>query len=81
MAFGFFNPEGQWDVENKGVKPDVEIELDPKAVAEGYDPQLERAVAIAMEQMKTHPVPQPKRPPYPNYQRPTAPTTGTGAGN
>ena len=28
--FGFFNPEGQWDVENKGVKPDVEVEMDPK---------------------------------------------------
>jgi len=78
--FGFFNPEGQWDVENKGVKPDVEIELEPKAVAEGHDPQLERAVTIAMEQMKTHPVPQPKRPAYPNYQRPTTGTTGTGAG-
>jgi tricorn protease len=79
--FGFFNPEGQWDVENKGVKPDVEIDLDPKSVSEGRDPQLERAVAIAMEQMKTHPVPQPKRPPYPNYQRTTLPSTGTGAGN
>lgn len=78
--FGFFNPEGQWDVENKGVKPDVEVELDPKAVHEGHDPQLERAVAIAMEQMKTHPAPQPKRPPYPNYQRPATPgATGTGA--
>ena len=32
-SFGFFNPEGQWDVENKGVTPDVEVELDPKAGA------------------------------------------------
>jgi tricorn protease len=78
--FGFFNPEGQWDVENKGVKPDVEIELEPKAVAEGHDPQLERAVAIAMEQMKTHPVPQPKRPAYPNYQHPVTGTTGAAGG-
>ena len=53
--FGFFNPEGQWDVENKGVKPDVEVEMDPKLVKEGHDPQLERAVAIALEQMKTQP--------------------------
>jgi tricorn protease len=79
--FGFFNPANQWDVENKGVGPDVEVEMDPKAVSEGHDPQLERAVAIAMEQMKTNPVPQPVRPPYPNYQRPAAPArTGTGAG-
>ena len=68
--FGFFNPNGEWDVENKGVKPDVEVELDPKLVREGHDPQLERAVSIALEQMKEHPVPQPQRPPYPNYQRP-----------
>jgi len=64
------------------VKPDVEVEMDPKAVKEGHDPQLERAVAIAMEQMKDHPVPQPKRPAFPNYQRPaaTGAATGTGAG-
>jgi tricorn protease len=78
--FGFFNPEGQWDVENKGVAPDVAVEMDPKSVKEGHDPQLERAVAIAMEQMKTHPVPQPKRPVYPNYQRPTTPSGSTGSG-
>jgi tricorn protease len=81
--FGFFNPAGEWDVENKGVAPDVEVEMDPKAVKEGKDPQLERAVAIALEQLKQHPVPQPKRPPYPNYQRPAGPApanTGGGAG-
>ena len=38
-------------------------------------------MAVAMEQMKDHPVPQPKRPPYPNYQRPAgaAATTSTSA--
>jgi tricorn protease len=69
--FGFFNPEGRWDVENKGVAPDVEVELDPKLVREGHDPQLERAVAIAMQQLKEHPVPQPHRPEYPNYHTQT----------
>jgi tricorn protease len=82
--FGFFNPEGRWDVENKGVAPDVEVELDPQLVQEGRDPQLERAVAIAMEQLKEHPVPEPHRPPYPNYQtrggtaRPAAAGAGGG---
>jgi tricorn protease len=83
--FGFFNPSGQWDVENHGVAPDVEVDLDPKAVHEGHDPQLERAVAIAMEQMKANPVPEPHRPPFPNYQnpnqqsRPASVTDGTGS--
>ncbi len=68
--FGFFNPAGEWDVENHGVAPDVEVEQDPKAVHAGHDPQLERAVAIAMEQMEKNPVPAPHRPPFPNYQNP-----------
>jgi tricorn protease len=79
-SFGFFSPKGQWDVENHGTPPDVEVDMDPKAVHDGHDPQLEKAVAIAMEEMKTHPVPQPNRPPFPNYQAPPARTT-TGGGN
>ena len=74
-SFAFFNAEGQWDVENKGVAPDVEVDQDPKLVADGHDPQLERAVAIAMQQMKEHPAPEPHRPAYPNYNRPTPSTS------
>ena len=77
--FGFFSPEGQWDVENHGVAPDIEVELDPKAVHDGHDPQLERAVAVAMDQLKKNPPPEPKRPPFPNYQRRTGAASG-GAG-
>jgi tricorn protease len=66
-GFAFFNPEGQWDVENHGVQPDYEVEMDPKAVAEGHDPQLEKAVALALQELSEHPVPEPHRPAYPNY--------------
>jgi tricorn protease len=76
--FGFFSPKGQWDIENHGTSPDVEVELDPKAVHEGHDPQLERAVAVALEQLKAHPVPTPNRPAFPNYQTP-APTSASGS--
>lgn len=68
-SFGFFSPSGQWEVENHGVAPDVEVDMDPKAVSEGHDPQLERAVSIALEELKRNPPPQPHRPPYPNYNR------------
>ncbi|MEO8372501.1 MAG: PDZ domain-containing protein, partial [Candidatus Solibacter sp.] len=79
--FGFFSPEGNWDVENHGVAPDVEVEQDPKLVAEGHDPQLERAVAVALQLLEKNPPPTPKRPAYPNYQRPVKPTgTSTTAG-
>jgi tricorn protease len=81
-SFGFFSPAGEWDVENHGVAPDVEVELDPKAVHEGRDPQLERAVTIAMQQMDKNPAPTPHRPAFPNYnnpsQRPAREATGTG---
>jgi tricorn protease len=76
--YGFFNPDGQWDVENKGVAPDIEVELDPKLVHEGHDPQLERAVAVALDELKEHPGSQPKRPAYPNYNRPA--TGGRASG-
>jgi tricorn protease len=78
-SFGFFNPTGQWDVENHGTPPDVEVELDPKAVHDGHDPQLERAVTVALKEMETHPVPKPIRPPFPNYQHPTQQRPGTSA--
>ncbi|HLJ47722.1 MAG TPA: PDZ domain-containing protein [Bryobacteraceae bacterium] len=77
--FGFFSPEGKWDVENHGVAPDVEVELDPKSVHEGHDPQLERAVAIAMQQLEKTPYPEPHRPAFPNYQRPAPRPTTEGA--
>ena len=68
-SVAFFSPAGQWDVENHGVDPDVVVEQDPKAVAEGHDPQLEKAVAVALEQLKQNPPPEPHRPAYPNYHQ------------
>ncbi|MBV9341187.1 MAG: PDZ domain-containing protein, partial [Acidobacteria bacterium] len=80
-SFGFFSPSGKWEIENHGVAPDVEVDMDPKLVAEGHDPQLERAVAIAMAELKKNPPPQPHKPPYPNYNREvTAGVRATTAG-
>ena len=64
-----WNPNGQWEVENQGIAPDIEIEFDPKAVRQGHDPQLEKAVEVVMAELKQHPVPQPVRPRSPNYHR------------
>ncbi len=63
---------GDWEVENVGIAPDVEVENDPASVAAGRDPQLERAVELTLEALKNQPVVMPRRPPYPNYH----PTTG-----
>jgi len=64
---GFFNPEGEWEVENAGVAPDVMVDQDPRAVADGADPQLDAAVAIALQALQVAPPEQPRRPPYPVY--------------
>jgi tricorn protease len=60
---------GDWEVENAGVAPDVEVENDPASVAAGHDPQLERAVELTLEALKKNPVVMPPRPPYPNYHK------------
>lgn len=66
-SVAFFSPEGQWDVENHGVDPDITVDQDPKAVAEGHDPQLEKAVAVALDELQKHPNPEPHKPAYPRY--------------
>ena len=63
----FYNRDGQWDVENHGVAPDVEVDITPKDWMAGRDPQLEKAVAVVMDQLKAHPLPVAKRPAFPNY--------------
>jgi tricorn protease len=68
-SFGFFNPEGQWEVENHGVQPDYEVDMEPKPVSEGHDPQLEKAVSLALEELAKHPAPEPHKPAYPDYTR------------
>lgn len=64
-AIGGLN--GHWVVEGHGIPPDVEVWQDPKLVREGHDPQLERAVAVAMQLLKEHPLPHYSPPPYPNF--------------
>ncbi len=43
---------GQWIVENHGVDPDIEIDNDPVKEFAGTDEQLEKAVQVALEQLK-----------------------------
>ncbi|HEY9166568.1 MAG TPA: PDZ domain-containing protein [Candidatus Kryptonia bacterium] len=53
---GFYNLSGAWDVENKGIAPDIDVIITPKDVAAGRDPQLESAVNEALRLLKEHPV-------------------------
>ena len=65
---GYFAADGHWAVENTGVAPDVDVENWPKDVNAGHDPQLEKAVEIAMQQLRDHPVARMmKEPPPPTW--------------
>lgn len=70
--FGFFNPESKWEVENHGTEPDIEIDLDPKLWREGRDSQLEKAVELAMAELKKNPPIVPKKPDFPDYHKGTS---------
>jgi tricorn protease len=69
---------GEWEVENKGVAPDIEVEFDPKEWRAGRDPQLEKAVEVVMDALKKNPRPQYKRPAYPNYHTGNGRATAAG---
>ena len=43
---------GAWTAENTGVPPDIEVEILPMDWRAGRDPQLERAVQIALEELQ-----------------------------
>jgi len=63
--FGIYDTEGNWIIENEGVAPDIFIEQLPKDLLQGRDPQLERTINILLEEMKTYP--------YKNIRKPADP--------
>lgn len=52
-------------VENVGVAPDIEVEQLPSDIIKGRDPQLEKAIEVALDELKKNPQVEPTRPPYP----------------
>jgi tricorn protease len=60
-----FWAEDGFRVENEGVPPDIEIEMWPKDVIAGRDPQLEKAIEVILRSLKENPLPAVKRPPFP----------------
>ncbi|MCB9890137.1 MAG: PD40 domain-containing protein [Planctomycetes bacterium] len=64
-SFGIMDENGDWVVENVGVTPDHTVIEYPKPIIEGGDPQLERAVELAMQALQNH---EPRR--LPEYHPP-----------
>jgi tricorn protease len=40
--------------ENQGISPDIEVDARPDLIAQGRDPQLEKAVEVLLEQLKKY---------------------------
>ncbi|MBX7173335.1 MAG: PDZ domain-containing protein [Pyrinomonadaceae bacterium] len=66
----FRNLQGGLDVENKGVAPDIEVDLDPVMWRQGRDSQLEKAVEVTLKAAQQNPVKKPANGAFPNYQKP-----------
>ena len=65
-----FDPvSGQYVIDNVGVPPDIEVELDPAEWRKGVDTQLKAAVEELKKQMAAHPPLIIKKPPYPDKSK------------
>ncbi len=69
-----------WVVENEGVPPDIEVEQTPADMIAGRDPQLEKAIAVVMDELKKNPPKTPVRPPYSDKRRKATTTTTSSGG-
>jgi tricorn protease len=64
-----YNPDGtSFGIENLGVMPDFEVEVTPRDFMAGRDPQLEKAVQVALAEVARNPIVAPKRPKYPVHK-------------
>lgn len=59
-----------WGVENYGTDPDIEVDIAPQDYAAGEDPQLVRAIALALESLTKNPPLKPDFDNRPSLARP-----------
>jgi tricorn protease len=64
-TFGIYSTQGKWIIEGHGVDPDIPVVDDPSLMANGGDPQLERAIDEVMKALRKNPPSDVKKPQYP----------------
>jgi len=62
--YRIYDPSGKWVVENEGVTPDIELDLDPVEMSRGYDAQLMKGIEVLLQKIKEDPRPWPVHEPY-----------------
>lgn len=65
-TFGFYEADGTWGVEGHGVDPDIEVIDDPALMVNGGDPQLDAAINVLNDELRTGGYKPPKRPASPD---------------
>jgi tricorn protease len=55
----------EWIIEGQGVDPDIVVDNDPAKEYAGVDEQLNKAIEVILQEMKSTPVKLPPHPPYP----------------
>ena len=64
--FARYSPDGKgWIIEGVGVEPDIVVDNDPAREFAGIDDQLNKAIEVALEELKTKGREIPAIPPYP----------------
>lgn len=53
--FAWWDPKQGWDLENRGVVPDIELQNLPQDLARGIDAQLDRAIREVLQLHREHP--------------------------
>ncbi len=65
--FANFGADGTWILEGTGISPDIEVDNHPAEETEGTDRQLNKAIEVILEEMKTSKKPKvPDVPPFPD---------------
>ena len=60
---------GEFEVENHGIAPDIDVDVTPKDFASGHDSQLEAGVKNVLDELAAHPLPTYPPLPHPNYHQ------------
>ena len=64
--FSRYDLEGKnWIIEGRGVEPDIYVDNDPTTEYAGIDQQLDKAIEVILEELKTQGKEIPPLPPYP----------------
>jgi len=63
--FAPYSKDGHWIIEGHGVDPDIVVDNDPAREFRGEDQQLDKAIEVILDELKTQEVNLPPVPPYP----------------